>query len=75
MNQTEAMHKAKAVLGQKSLAEMTKEESWIVLDQDWEINIWQDEDTGAYKSAIFPVNSEGDISGEGIVIFSLKMYL
>jgi len=69
MNQTEAMQKAKELLGQKSLAEITKEESWIVLDQDWEMNIWQDEETGDYKSAIFPINSEGDISGEGIVIF------
>lgn len=73
MNKNEAIYKAKEILGQKSLSEITKEESWIVLGDGWEMNIWQDEETGEYKSAVFPVNSEGDISGVGIPICTINI--
>lgn len=72
MNQTEAMYKAKELLGQKSLVEL-REESWVKISPEWEMNVWQEEESGKYRCAVFPIDSEGDIAGKGINVYSKEM--
>ena len=74
MNQTEAIYKAKELLGQKSLVEL-REESWIKISSDWEMNVWQEEESGKYRCAVFPIDLEGDIAGKGIDVYSKEMIL
>lgn len=54
------------LLGQNRVFE---NESWIVLAENWELNIWQDEETGEWRHMVFFINSDGDIEGEGTEIF------
>lgn len=73
MNQIQAMYEAKNLLGQKSLKNWASE-SWIKLsDNGWEMNVWQEEETGKYRCAVFPIDSDGDIFGKGIDVYSKEM--